>query len=370
MKKVILSILSCLILCGCNVQETLKTPLEPEQKAVLEKKDEVESKTNTKIKEVELLTLFSTESLSPNKAWVGTFQLAWNDMKNNIIKHDIEFINEAPTSEVIGLNKEEFNSSMLNEKSYYTSYGETSFEARDKIARDIKRKFSETSDILHMGDWSRGIGKYYAYAMLKKEFEFYHVFDELEDSKFNNQGNFKYFGINNKSEYVLGKNVKELFYNDENDYAIQLLTKSNDIIYLYRTEENANFQTIYKKMLDKHSKYEGGIGFRKVDTLKIPNIKISLMKNFPELCNKIIKDTKPSLVFSTIIETLQFELDKKGGKVKSEAIIMTENQAISIDREDPRHFDFDKTFVIFLVDSGKNDPYAALRIEDLNEFQK
>ena len=111
MKKILLSAFLALFLTGCSV-ETIQN-----------------ENTN---KNVDVVTLFSSKSEAKNKAWVGTFQLVFNDMKNNIIKKDIKFVNENPTSDLIGLNKEEFNSSMLNESSYYTSYGETSPEAKEK----------------------------------------------------------------------------------------------------------------------------------------------------------------------------------------------------------------------------------------------
>lgn len=343
MKKILLSTLCAILLSGCAMCANSK---------------------------LDILTLFSTKSYSANKAWVGTFQLVWNDMKNNIIKKNIEFINEKPTKELIGLNNEEFNSSMLNESSYYTSYGKTAPSEKIKIENAIWEKFSEKSDILGLMDWSEGLGKYYAYAMLKKEFEFYEEFDELDNAKFNNKGDFKYFGIKDNSKSSLDKNVQVLFYNNKNDYAIQLMTTNNDIVYLYKTNSNAPFNKIYEKMMAKTEKYEGNRDFASIDTLKVPNLKINEMRKYSALTNKQIVGT--DLYFSEALETLQLELNKKGGKVKSEAILMTKNCMLApVEKApSPRHFNFDKTFTMFLIDAGKTNPYLALRIKDLSEFQK
>jgi hypothetical protein len=124
-------------------------------------------------------------------------------------------------------------------------------------------------------------------------------------------------------------------------------------------------------MLKNKEAYKESKYFRSADTLKVPNIKFNKMHQYNELCNKIIKGTD-GLYFSEALETLQFEMDNKGGKVKSEAIIITSNEVKAVQEEKPmpRHFNFDKTFAMFLIDSNKNDPYMALRIKDLEEFQK
>ncbi len=363
MKKVLLTIFSAFLLAGCSTD--IKPVEVTNQKATTEQKEINNDK-------IDLLTLFSSKTKSPDRAWVGTFQLVFNDMKNSIIKQEIKFVGLTPTSDLIGLNKEEFNSSMLNESSYYTNYGETSFEAKEKIKKDIKKKFNETSDILDMGDWTPGIGKYYAYAMLKKKFEFLKEFDELEETSFNNsQEKFDFFGIKPDSEEDLDKNVRVLFYENENEYAVQLLTKNDDIVYLYRIDSDKDFDTLYKKMIKKSNDYIGARKFQEIDTLMVPELEIDLMRDYSELCGKVIEGTNPPMIFSTAIETLKFEMDRKGGKIKSEALIMTELAMIApdVDKPKPRHFNFDKTFNLFLIDAGKENPYAAFRIENLKKFQ-
>ncbi len=385
-KKVIFSSLVCfltlslLLLSGCSyAKKTTPNPVAVKVHKAGEVLDtQAVSPSNPQCKGNPcILTLFSSESEAKNKVWIGTFQLVFNDMKNNIIKHNVEFVGEEPTRELIGLNNEEFNSDMLNPESYYTSYGETSPEARDKIKKDLKQKFDTKSDILDSMNWEKAVGRFYAYAMLKKEFDFLKEFDELDSKSFNNsKKTYKYFGIKDDSDEKLDKNLGVLFYSNPDDYAVQLYTKNNDIVYLYRSESDKDFKTLFDEMTKKRQKYRqkniqtDANKFSALDTLMIPEIKFKNERDYDELCNKLIKDDK-EIYFSKAIETIEFSLDKKGGKVKSEAALMLETCGIEAydPEKKPRHFNFDKTFVMFLVDKGKDDPYMALRIKDLEGLQ-
>ena len=119
------------------------------------------------------------DEITENTTWCGTFNLIWNDLKNDIAKQDIVFENQPEI--VNNLNKGTFNTSYLSDKSYYKVYGTPSIELKQRIENAIKEKFNETSDILNDFDWeNRGPRDYFLYAMLKKEFEFPKVFTKLK----------------------------------------------------------------------------------------------------------------------------------------------------------------------------------------------
>ena len=109
--------------------------------------------------------------------------------------------------------------------------------------------------------------------------------------------------------------------------------------------------------------------FEKVDELKVPNISLFEEKVFEELANKRIMGT--NLVINQALETIQFDMNNKGVKLKSEAAmtIMTTSLNPS-ERPSPRLFYFDDTFVIFLKEKEKTKPYFALRVCNISKFQK
>ena len=76
-----------------------------------------------------------------------------------------------------------------------------------------------------------------------------------------------------------------------------------------------------------------------------------------------------NLVINQAMETIKFDMNNKGVKVKSEAAMTVMTTALAPE-EEARMFAFDDTFVIFLKEKGKNSPYLALRVNDIEKFQK
>lgn len=316
-----------------------------------------------------LLPAMKYESAAPNRIWVGTFQLVWNDLMDGIVKGPVEF--KGKKSKLAEeLNAQSFTKEMISENSYYTKYGETSPELRETIEKAIKEKFDETSDVLNSVDWAPGPNKYTAYAMLKKDFKFLTAFDKLKMERFGkNKEKVQYFGINKKSDKILDKTVHVMFYNSSKDFAVVIYTQTDDVLYLYRTKDDKTFDKLYSDMFIKRAQYEGNSDFTEKDELKVPNIGLYKEQSFDELCNREIKGT--NMMLDKALETVEFKMDNEGVKLKSEAIIATKMSAMLPEKNlKPRKFYFDDTFVIFLQEQGKDKPYFAMRVNDVAAINK
>ncbi len=308
---------------------------------------------------IDVLPLMNSKSSEPNRVWVGTFQLVWNDFMDNIVKGPVQFKRKRSTL-AKALNKRSFTSNELSENAYYKVSGEVSLDLRKKIESEIRKKFNEKSDILGSINWVPEPGKYLVYAMLKKDFKFAVAFDKLKP-----ENGLQYFGITPKSSEAVREQVSVLFYNSKADFAVKIRTAGSfgasgvDEVYLYRTDSDENFEKLYERMLSVP--YDGFTMLLPKDELKVPDINMYVFKSFDELTGHKIKGTD-GLMISDAMETIEFKMNNSGVKLKSEAAIVTTRSAIALAK--PRLFYFDNTFVLFLKERGKDKPYFALRVAD------
>lgn len=370
-------ILGAIIITEKGQESNIENVAEINNNQIDEPNDNEEEKKPEK-SEIEILAT-NLDKLQPNSAWCGTFQLVWNDMQNEVVGQDVIF---NPQLEIVeNLNKQSFKEEDISEEYYYKKWGLKTLELKSEIEKGIKEKFNETSDIIDKLDWSKSAlndendtskDRYLFYTMLKKEFKFEKKFDELEKGTFENKyEDIEYFGIQEDTDKSVRNQVDVWYYFDEDDFAVALNTKDDDIVILIRNPEGNNFEEIYKKADEKSMLYEGIHTFGEKDTLKVPKINIDVLKKYEELKHKVFSTADGnSGEIEEAMQTIQMQLDHTGGKIKSEAAIdMVKESAMLIEEETGRDFNFDGKFVIFLKESSKDKPYFAANIEDITLFQ-
>ncbi len=292
-----------------------------------------------------------------NNLWCVTFQLVWNELSDKFVKGTVNLVGGNPQI-VDELNKKLYTSEILSEKSYYTTFGKVSKKLKRQIEKTIKKKFNESSDILDMVNWNAK-NSYLFYSILKKNFTFLVPFDRLQNAPFNSSKELvKYFGISENSDKKLRDNVTVLFYNSPDEYAVKLHTNEKENVILFRTDNKTSFVESFDYILANSDEDK----FSKKDTLLIPDMDVNKTISYNELTGRQIENT--NYVISQALQTIQFKLDNKGGSLKSEAIITIMKTSLNPEVEEPRHFLFDKPFVLFLIEEGKDKPYYAMYAEN------
>ena len=218
-----------------------------------------------------------------------------------------------------------------------------------------------------MFDFTKKPNDIFVYAMLKKDFKFLSAFDKLPQGCFGeNRTPVKYFGIKDNSNKKLYKNVEVLFYNNDNDFAVKLLTKGNDEVLLYRTNDDKTFDKYFQDINQKSKDYTGSKSFDKGDNLMVPDINFYKMGGFEELEGHKILNT--NFYIDKTVETIDFKMNNEGVKLKSEAAVMV--RCMSLAPQSGRYFMFNDTFVLFLIEKGQKVPYFAIRVHDVDAINK
>lgn len=350
-----------------------------------EKDDEqIEDKENRPIEENEDLLVVPTilDEIKNDSAYCPTFQIVWNELSDYFCGgKSVEMLNGTNTL-IDNLNERTFEKTDLSDDYYYVKVGKQVLSVKKEIEDGIKDKFNETSDILDMVNWVNDSGEnfdidayeaYVFYSMLKREFTFNEPFDVIdENGTFNDFTNVKYFGINSDSDNKLRNQVNVLFYEDYDNHSVLLNTKQGDEVILLKTSDDSfkNFDDVYKYLENKTNKFDGEKEFTEDDTLKVPNIKFDVLKKYNELIGKTFNsDDGKSREISEALQTIRFEIDNEGGKIKSEAIIAVKTLAIIAPKE-KRNFNYNDTFYLMLREKGKDKPYFMVKVDNINLFQE
>lgn len=366
---VVTVLLALIIICGLVLKKEVLKNINMSKDIIEEENTSKDEKYNDSIEVVASIE----DKINKNTIWCGTFQLVWNDMMDNLIKTDVKFENQIAS--IDNLNKQTFKTEYLSEDSYYKKWGLKTLSLKSEIEKGIKDKFNENSDILDDIDWSEGAlngaepGKerYLFYTMLKKEFTFEEKFTKLENSRFKDEQDIEFFGIDENTKNKVKNQVYVYFYESTKKFAVKLLTKENEEVVLSRGVEGENFLEIYNNILKYESEYKGKHNLENEDVLRVPNINFNVKKEFEEFENQEFKTDDGNVAkIEKAIQSIKFELDENGGKIKSEAAIdVAKTTAL---QRDKRYFYFNDEFCIFIKEKDKKLPYFAGNIADIKLF--
>ena len=103
--------------------------------------------------------------------------------------------------------------------------------------------------------------------------------------------------------------------------------------------------------------------------MQVPEISINSEKEYTDLENKEFEDVNgEKLTIEKAMQTIEFELNKEGAKLTSEAGMAVTTNAV--EPQDIRDFSFNDEFIIFLKEKDKELPYFALNVSNIEDFQK
>ena len=379
-KIIIVSLIS--VVCIALLFAFFKTSSVEEKK--LEIGNNMETEKDIELESSDEVTIVPTmkDKIKLDSLWCCTFQLVWNDMKNNIVEKDIVFNPQEKMAE--NLNKEEFTENMISEDYYYKKCGLKTVELKEEIEKGILEKFNQKSVILDDFDWSEDEldsgndenARYFLYTMLYRKFEFLKEFDKLKSGKFGKYyDNINYFGLDSSTDDEVGDQISVLYYNSTDDFAISINTKNQDEVIFVKNPKGNNFEEIYNSMNKKVNSYYGNRHFEDIDEFKAPVLKFREKKEYEELEGKVFEVGNPlkgNAIIKKAIQSIELSLDEKGGEIKSEAaldVLIESAMVMEEETIEPRYFYLDDTFAIFLREYGKEKPYFAGIIDDITKFQ-
>ncbi len=314
------------------------------------------------------------DEIGDNSLRCGAFQLAWNDLIKDIeISSQSQYFNN--------LNRQNFSWGEISPNNYYNKYWLFTLDLKTDIEKWVKDKFNESIELPNFlsdwwivpqsadyYEWKKEV-KYWIYSKFKKIVDLRSMFETWGQWKFANFfEDINYYGINCNSNKQY-EQVKILYYNTDDDFAISITTWKWDDIILSRWAMWTSFYTLYNNILNRAKNYYGNQNLTKYDCLKIPELSIKTEKEFQKFNNQKILDTGWLIHrIKTVIQNIEIKIDKVA-KDRNDITSKNENDQ-SYTWTIYHHFYLDQPFVLFIRESDKDLPYLAAQISDVTLFQK
>ena len=303
-----------------------------------------------------------------NYLYCGTFQLAWNEMQQQIVKAPIQLEENPPMVDF--LNKGQFQKSDLSAESYLAMAG----RVQDGIVEDIRQAMAQkfpSADMEVPKPQKETV--FYAYAYLEKALAFREAFDRLsapllfhsgdEESRVASFG-FREFEVSSARDQQIEKQVTILDYRSDDDFILVLNTTSErDQIVLAKIQPQGTLQetiAVVQARIQQSPLEEWNRSVHSSESLVVPIISVGVERQYMELIDRDLQNRGwEGWAVAEARQGIRFRLDEYGARLESDSSLEFKS-AIS---PQPRQFVFDGPFLIYLKEESSQRPYFALWVE-------
>lgn len=307
-----------------------------------------------------------------NVIWCASFQLAWNKLKNDVIKEPVQLDENQEVA--TRLNNAAVSETDLPDGASYSAAGFDSDGIADKIRRDMERQFPGTPVTLPEQS-PRGVT---AYGYLRTNVKFTRPFFEHEKGfHFSDKGHIGGFGRSQEHESgrrELDEQVDVLYIKYEGRAydtpvkacAVDLCKNSepNQIVAarLPRGVSLADTLAAHQKLANSEPEPFEDRRFHG-DELRVPNMRWKIKHDFKELLGRaLLNEAYRGLDIDVAFQEIEFSLDRSGAKLSSQAAIHLKGE--------PREFYFDRPFLLYVKKRDSEHPFFVMWVDNDELLQR
>jgi prepilin-type processing-associated H-X9-DG protein len=327
-----------------------------------------------------------------NVIWCGTFQIAWDNYKNKVIGEPIQLIDVDDLDD--RLNNNEYSTKNLEPGSFYAAAGFVKDGIIEQIQDEMAKRFpSEPVPVFDRRYRTLPLASL-AYAFLSINAGFKYPF-------YTNNRKFAFKDSNGITSDVTSfraqtevsnpntKNVREqvevLFYeysqqDNADTFAVDLCKYTDPYqVVLARLPRGETLSETLSEVQKKISEFKTDSNYdvlcklRSIDSLIVPDVLYKLTHHFKELEVKRLANPKWQARDYFIFEAMQmvfFSLNRTGVILKSEARLGGAG-GIPSRIEQPRHFYFDRPFLIYVKKRGPDySPFFVMWVDNAELLEK
>lgn len=312
------------------------------------------------------ITAHLEEKIVPGKnlIYCSTFQLAWNVLRDDMIKEDIRLEGDPPLADF--LNKKLFTKDDLSEECYLAMVGFKKDDIIGRINRALKSKFGTQAPTVTAQLW--GPESIYAYAFLLKSLEFPTPFENLKKPlSFRSPSgpvDVSAFGM---KEYAprtarvakTAEQVSVLAYDYNTDECVLRLASESpeDEIIMARIQPK---ETMLQTLQSVGGMIQEGRpeSLDEDDFFQMPKLDFDIRHDYRELLGRdVLNPAFTDYYVYKARQDIRFCLNEKGALLKSQA-------EIQLEAEPQKNLVFDCPFLLYLKEKQAKYPYLAIWVDN------